>query len=81
LPDPDDELSPMAKTYREAGPWLEASSMLTGGAVFGLLAGWALDKWMGWNQPWGIIICSALGIVVGFVGFIRAVLKMGKKKK
>ena len=70
----------MAKTFRDAGPWLEASSMLTGGALFGLFGGWALDRWMGWQQPWGIIGCSAVGIIAGFYGFIRAVLKMGKKK-
>lgn len=80
MPDPDDELSPMAKTYREAGPWLEASSLLTGGAIFGVVAGWAVDRWFGWQQPWGIIGCSVLGIGVGFYGFFKAVLKMGKKK-
>ena len=59
---------------------MEASSKLTGGAVCGLLGGWALDHFMGWKQPWGIIGCSVVGISVGFYGFIKSVLKMGKKK-
>ena len=80
MPKPDDELSPLAKSYRDAGPWLEAGSLLTGGAIFGVLAGWGVDRWMGWQQPWGIIGCSVLGIGVGFYGFIKAVLKAGKKK-
>ena len=77
---PDDELSGMAKTYRDAGPWLEASSLLTGGAIFGVVIGWLVDRWGGWQQPWGIIGCSVVGLGVGFYGFFKAVLKMGKKK-
>lgn len=80
MPKPDDELSPLAKSYRDAGPWLEASSLLTGGAVFGVVVGYAVDRLFGWKQSWGIIGCSVLGIGVGFYGFFRAVLKMGKKK-
>lgn len=80
MPDPDDELSPLAKSYRDAGPWLEASSLLTGGVLFGLLAGWGVDAALGLKQPWGIIGCSVVGLGVGFYGFMKAVLKMGKKK-
>ncbi len=65
---------------RQAGPWLEVTSRLTGGALFGVLAGWILDWWMGWEQHYGIIICSALGLFAGFWGFISGVIKMGKKK-
>ena len=80
MPEPEDGLSPLAKSMRQAAPWLEISSRLTGGAIFGVLAGWGLDKWMGWEQHWGIIGCSVLGIFVGFWGFISGVIKMGKKK-
>ena len=81
MPEPEDGLSPLAKSMRQAGPWLEVTSRLTGGALFGVLAGWGLDKAMGWDeQHWGIIICSALGLFAGFWGFISGVIKMGKKK-
>lgn len=66
---------------RQAAPWLNITSRLTGGVLFGVLAGWALDRWMGWEQHFGIIICSALGLFAGFWGFISGVLKMGKKGK
>ena len=49
--------------------------------MFGVLAGWLLDRWMGWSQHYGIILCSTLGLFVGFWGFISGVLKMGKKKQ
>ena len=70
----------MAKSMRQAGPWLAVTSRLTGGALFGVLAGWGLDAGMGWKQHWGIIICSALGLFAGFWGFISGVIQMGKKK-
>lgn len=81
MPEPEDDgLSPLAKSMRQAGPWLTVTSRLTGGAIFGVLAGWGLDRLMGWEQHWGIIICSALGIFAGFWGFISGVITMEKKK-
>ena len=79
MPEPDDELSPLAKTYRSAGPWLQATGRLTGGVLVGVLVGVAVDKWKGWEQPWGLLGCSVLGLVVGFYGFIKGVMQMGKK--
>jgi ATP synthase protein I len=73
-------LSPLAKALREAGPWLDATGRLTGGVVVGVVAGWLVDRWMGW-QPWGLLGCAALGITAGMIGFFTSILKlMGKKK-
>ncbi len=44
-----------------------------------MLVGVAVDKWKGWEQPWGLLGCSVLGLVVGFYGFIKGVMQMGKK--
>lgn len=76
---PDDGLSPYASALRSAEPWLAAVSKLTGGTLFGVLGGYALDRWMGWKGPWGLIGLSVLGIGAGFYSFTLAVLRMGKK--
>ncbi len=35
-----------------------------------LLAGWALDRWLG-TSPWLIVVGIVLGSVAGFMQFIR----------
>lgn len=79
MTDPDKGLSDTAKAYRSAMPWLTAISTLTSGAALGVLVGWGVDKWGQWQVPWGILVGSVVGISVGFYGFFKAVLSMGKK--
>ncbi|WP_338468073.1 AtpZ/AtpI family protein [Novosphingobium sp. ZN18A2] len=33
--------------------------------------GWAIDKWMGWQTPWGLIVF----LVLGFAAGIRRAMK------
>lgn len=73
------ELSSMARQMRAAEPYLSAVWKLVGGAVFGVLAGYFLDRWLG-TTPWLMVGLSALGIVVGFYAFISTMLRMGKKQ-
>ncbi len=76
--DKDDGVQGIAKEMRAANPWLTAISKLTGGAVFGVLGGYFLDRWLG-TEPWGLVGLSTVGIGVGFYGFIREALRLGKK--
>lgn len=74
----DEELSEAARQMRAAQPYISAVWKLVGGAVFGVLAGYFLDKWLG-TSPWILIGLSCLGISVGFYAFIRAMLDLGKR--
>lgn len=71
----------MASALRTAEPWLAAVSKLTAGTALGVVGGYALDRWMQWKVPWGLLGLSMLGIAAGFYGFIAAVLRMNKKQK
>lgn len=73
-----EELSSVARQMRAASPYISAVWKLVGGAVFGVLAGYFLDKWLG-TTPWILVGLSALGISVGFYGFIRDMLRLGKR--
>ncbi|HLL53052.1 MAG TPA: AtpZ/AtpI family protein [Myxococcaceae bacterium] len=75
-----DELSPMARQYREMTPYVDAVWKLVGGAAFGVLAGYWLDKWLG-TTPWLLVGLSTAGIVVGFYAFIRAMTRPSRKKQ
>lgn len=74
----EDGLSDTAREMRRAQPYLNAVWKLVGGAVFGVLAGYFLDRWLG-TSPWILLGLSVLGIGVGFYAFIRDMLRMGKK--
>jgi ATP synthase protein I len=74
-----EELSNAARQMQAANPYFNAVWKLVGGAVFGVLAGYWLDKWLG-TTPWILVGLSAVGISVGFYGFINDMLKLGKKK-
>lgn len=75
MKDPDEGLSPLAKSYRAAAPWLDAVWRFTGSALFGVAAGYGLDRWLGIG-PWGLIIGGLGGSAIGFYAFIKAATKL-----
>lgn len=77
-PERDEGLGSLARGMRAAEPWISAVWKLLGGAVVGVLGGYWMDKELG-TGPWGTVGLSALGIVVGFYGFIRDALRLGRK--
>jgi ATP synthase protein I len=80
LGDPDDGLSPLAKGYQAAAPWLSAVSRLFGGVGFGVVAGVLLDRQFG-SSPVATLFGSLIGMGVGFYGFIKGVMDLSKKQK
>lgn len=80
LKDPDEGLSPLAKSYRAAAPWLSAVWQFTGSALFGVAAGYGLDRWVG-TGPWGLIIGGMGGSAVGFYAFIRTANRLMEEQK
>ena len=80
LEDPDDGLSPLAKSYRAAAPWLSVVWQFIGSALFGVAVGYGLDQWRGWT-PWGLVVGGLVGSGVGFYAFIRGALKLMDEQK
>lgn len=75
LTNPDDGLSPLAKSYRAAAPWLAAVWQFTGSALVGVLAGYGFDRWTGFG-PWGLVVGGVLGSGAGFYAFIRTTTRL-----
>ncbi len=84
LRDPNDGLSPLARSYQAAAPWLSAVWQFIGSALFGVAVGYGLDAWRGWG-PWGLVVGGLVGSAVGFYAFIHSALKLmdaqSKQKK
>jgi ATP synthase protein I len=78
LGDPEDGLSPLAKGYRAAAPWLSAVWRLFGGVGVGVVAGVLIDKKFE-SSPVATLVGSLLGMGAGFYGFIQGVLALSKK--
>jgi F0F1-type ATP synthase assembly protein I len=70
LKDPDDGLSPLAKSTRAAAPWLNAVWQFTGSVSFLVAVGYGVDRWSG-HAPWGLIVGGSVGSCVGLYAFIR----------
>ena len=75
----DDELSPLARAYQGAAPWLSAVWQFTGSALVGVAAGYAVDRWLG-TGPWGLVVGGLVGSGVGFYAFIRAADRLLSRK-
>lgn len=75
LTDPDDGLSPLAKSYRAAAPWLGAVWQFTGSAVVGVVMGYGFDRWTGFG-PWGLVVGGLIGSGVGFYAFVRTTTRL-----
>ena len=89
MPDPSDRerrdrdeegLSDLAKGYRDAAPYMAASTQLV--ASVGLLTalGWWGDKELHHGTPWMLLVGAGLGMTVGFVSFFKVVLAKPKRK-
>lgn len=75
MSEPDDGLSPLARSYRAAAPWLSAVWQFTGSALFGVAVGYGVDRWWG-TKPWGLIIGGLVGSAAGFYAFITNATKL-----
>ena len=76
----DDGLSPLARAYRTAGPWLGAAWQLTGSTLVGVAMGYGVDRWLGVG-PWGLIVGSLVGSAVGFYAFFSAAIRLSEGSK
>jgi F0F1-type ATP synthase assembly protein I len=60
--------SPIVRYGRYGALAFEFSGTIGGGAV----VGWAADRWLG-SAPWGIVACTLLAVVGGFIRLITLV--------
>ena len=75
----DDGLSPTARAYQKAAPYMSASTTLVASVgLFAWLGHW-LDGKVGNQKPWFLIAGAVLGMVGGFISFFRQVLGTTKK--
>jgi F0F1-type ATP synthase assembly protein I len=66
-------LSGLAAGYRQAEPYMAASStLLTSVAAFTAL-GYGLDRWLGHSVQWLLVVGAVVGIGVGFAAFFRKI--------
>jgi F0F1-type ATP synthase assembly protein I len=88
VPDPGDRerrgrdeeqgLSNLAEGYQKAAPYLGASTQLVAAVGVFTALGWWLDKKLGHQVPWLLMVGAVVGMVGGFVSFFRTVL--GKRR-
>jgi ATP synthase protein I len=88
VPDPEDRerrgkdeqegLSNLAEGYQKAAPYLAASTQLVAAVGVFTALGWWLDKKLGHEVPWLLMVGAVVGMAGGFVSFFRTVL--GKRK-
>jgi ATP synthase protein I len=62
LPEPGD----IVRFGRYGAVAFEFTGTIGGGAF----VGWMVDRWLG-SAPWGMVTCSVLAVVGGFVRLIR----------
>jgi ATP synthase protein I len=60
--------SPIVRYGRYGALAFEFSGTIAGGAV----VGWLLDRWLG-STPWGVLTCTLLAVVGGFIRLITLV--------
>lgn len=60
--------------WRASGLGLELAGSILAGTFFG----WLVDKWLD-SAPWGVLIGTILGIVVGGISFTRSALKLNRE--
>lgn len=69
-----------SKIYKELAPFMNLGLELTIPIGLGAIIGWQLDKKYDSDPTW-LIVCSLIGIVVGFYIFFKTVLNIEKNKK
>ncbi len=80
LSSPSEQASAVARAYRAAAPWLNASSQFLGAALVGVGAGFGVDRATGSTTGYGVLVGGLLGSVLGGVAFVRASMKLLEKK-
>ena len=78
MKDPNDGLSPLAKSTRAAEPWLNAVWQFTGSVLLMVGVGFGFDKGLN-TSPWGLIVGGMIGVGVGFYAFVRTSNRLAKE--
>jgi F0F1-type ATP synthase assembly protein I len=76
--DPDEGLSSLAKGYRSSERYAGAAISLVAAVGGGAALGYWLDRKLGHEVPWLLLVGAAVGMVGGFISFFRTVL--GKRQ-
>lgn len=66
-------LSNLAAGYRNAEPYMAASSTLLASVAVFTLLGYGLDRWLGHSVQWMLVVGAVIGIGVGFTAFFTKI--------
>ncbi len=70
---PDQGLSSLATGYRQAEPYMAASSALIASVAGFTALGYGLDRWLGHTVQWLLLVGAVVGIGVGFTAFFTKI--------
>ncbi len=74
----EEQVSNLADGYRKAAPYMAASTSLVASvAIFAGLGYW-LDRKLGNQVPWFLMLGAVVGMTGGFISFFRTVLRKTK---
>jgi ATP synthase protein I len=66
-------LSSLAAAYRNAEPYMAASSTLIASVAGFTVLGYLLDRWLGHSVQWLLVVGAVVGIAVGFTAFFTKI--------
>lgn len=71
----DEGLSSLAQGYQKTAPYVAASTQLVGAVAVFTLLGWWLDKKLGHETPWLLLVGAGVGMLGGFISFFKTVMR------
>jgi len=63
-----------------AGRYIAIGYNFSGIIIAGALVGWLVDRWLG-SGPWGLLICSMIGVVGSFIWLIDALRRFERSER
>ncbi len=74
----EERVSNLAEGYRKAAPYMAAStSLVVSVLVFAWVGHW-VDRKLGNQVPWFLMLGAVIGMTGGFISFFRTVLRKSK---
>jgi F0F1-type ATP synthase assembly protein I len=71
---------PESNPFVRAG-WYTALGINFSGTIGGgAVVGWLIDRWLG-SPPWGLVVCTILGVVGGFIWLIQALRQLERRER
>ena len=63
-----------------AGRYIAVGYNFSGIIIAGAVVGWLVDRWLG-SGPWGVTICSLIGVVGSFIWLIDTLRRFDRSDR